>query len=74
MGAELSDDYLERTSIVSFRTNLGWIAGVILPAAALALLFGPVNGEDGRFIADNYRLYGWMSPWGQAWEYWALCT
>ena len=61
MGAELSDDYLERTSIVSFRTNLGWIAGVILPAAALPLLFAPTNGQDGRFVAENYHLYGWMS-------------
>ena len=61
MGAELSDDYVERTSIVSFRTNLGWIAGVLLPAAALPLLFASVDGVDGRFVAANYHLYGWMS-------------
>ena len=30
MGAELTDDYEERTSIVSFRTNLGWIGGTTL--------------------------------------------
>lgn len=69
MGAEISDDYYERTSIVSFRTNLGWIAGVILPAAALPLLFGVADvadptlasGEDGRFVSANYHVYGWMS-------------
>jgi GPH family glycoside/pentoside/hexuronide:cation symporter len=53
MGAELTDDYHERTSIVSFRTNLGWIAGVALPAVSLVLLFHEVDGQDGRFIFEN---------------------
>lgn len=61
MGAEISDDYHERTSIVNFRTNLGWVAGASLPAIALALLFGSVNGQDGRFIIENYHVYGWIS-------------
>ncbi|MDP6377571.1 MAG: MFS transporter [Pseudomonadales bacterium] len=61
MGAELTDDYEERTSIVNFRTNLGWIAGTAVPALSLAVLFGSVDGEDGRFIAQNYHQYGWAS-------------
>jgi GPH family glycoside/pentoside/hexuronide:cation symporter len=61
MGAELTDDYHERTSIVSFRTNLGWIAGVALPAISLVLLFHEVDGQDGRFIFENYTRYGWAS-------------
>ncbi len=61
MGAELTDDYHERSSIVNFRTNLGWMGGVILPAVCLALLFGEVGGVDGRMIDANYFTYGWAS-------------
>jgi len=61
MGAELTDDYEERTSIVNFRTNLGWIAGVLLPAICLWLIFGEVDGKDGRFIVENYYVYAWAS-------------
>jgi GPH family glycoside/pentoside/hexuronide:cation symporter len=61
MGAEITDDYEERTSIVSFRTNLGWIAGTTLPALSLAAFFGSTDGQDGRFIVENYHYYGWAS-------------
>ena len=61
MGAEITDDYEERTSIVNFRTNLGWIAGTAVPALSLVALFGTVDGQDGRFIMENYHLYGWTS-------------
>ena len=61
MGAEISDDYYERTSIVSFRTNLGWLAGILLPAVTLTLLFATADGKDGRFIVENYHRYGWVS-------------
>jgi len=61
MGAEISDDYFERSSIVNFRTNIGWIGGVTLPAIALVLLFGDVGELDGRLIYANYQVYGWTS-------------
>ncbi|MFT4614490.1 MAG: GPH family glycoside/pentoside/hexuronide:cation symporter [Bacteroidia bacterium] len=61
MGAEISDDYLERSSIVNYRTNLGWIAGVTLPAISLVLLFVDVGEVDGRLVYANYELYGWTS-------------
>lgn len=61
MGAELTDDYHERTSIVSFRTNMAWIFGVLLPVLALALLFGSDGDVDGRFVIANYEIYGWAS-------------
>jgi len=61
MGAELTDNYLERTSVVNFRTNLGWIFGVSLPAIALTVLFNSVDGSDGRFVVENYYQYGWAS-------------
>lgn len=61
MGAEMSDDYHERTAIVNIRTNLGWIAGVTLPAICLTLLFTTTDGVDGRFVIENYTFYGWVS-------------
>ncbi|MEH6909076.1 MAG: MFS transporter [Oceanicoccus sp.] len=61
MGAEISDDYHERTSIVNFRTNLGWTIGVLLPAITLPLLFRDSGGVDGRFVIENYYYYGWVS-------------
>jgi len=60
MGAEITDDYAERTSIVSYRTNIAWIAGMLLPVIALPVLFPTTNGQDGRFIIDNYIVYGWV--------------
>ena len=61
MGAEISDDYLERSSIVNFRTNLGYIAGLGLQAFALTMLFIDVDTTDGRLIYSNYQQYGWLS-------------
>ncbi len=61
MGAEMVDDYAERSSIVSFRTNLGWIAGVAIPAVCLSLIFAAEGGQDGRFILHNYTTYGWVA-------------
>lgn len=61
MGAEITADYVERTSVVSYRTNLAWIFGVLLPAISLPLLFATVDGQDGRFIIENYQRYGWVS-------------
>ncbi len=61
-GAELSEDYEERSLIVSYRTLLGWLAGVALPAVALALVFSRgETGADGRLAAGNYDTYAWMS-------------
>jgi Na+/melibiose symporter-like transporter len=45
LGAELSTDYEQRSLIVSYRTALGWIAGITLPWARLRL-------DDGR---SGYR-------------------
>lgn len=61
MGAELTDDYQERTSIVNARTNIAWVAGVTLPALSLPFLFGALDGQDGRFVISNYHSYGLLS-------------
>lgn len=62
LGAELSDDYEERSLIVSYRTMLGWLAGVALPALGLTFVFSRGVGDgDGRLVAANYSVYAWMS-------------
>jgi glycoside/pentoside/hexuronide:cation symporter, GPH family len=58
LGAEMTTDYHERTRIASARTNLGWFMGVVAAAAAMFFIFNDSKGIDGRFIADNYHLYG----------------
>ncbi len=64
LGAEISSDYHERTRLANTRTNLGWFVGVLVPTSALLMLFPDRNGIDGRFIGDNYHLYGWMCAAG----------
>jgi GPH family glycoside/pentoside/hexuronide:cation symporter len=61
LGAEITSDYHERTLIASARTNLGWFAGVAAAAAALFFVFTGADGADGRFIVENYHLYGWLN-------------
>ncbi len=61
LGAELSQDYEERSVIMGYKTSLGWLAGVILPALSLAFVFQSQDGTDGRLIAGNYAVYGSLS-------------
>ncbi|MEH6635146.1 MAG: MFS transporter [Halioglobus sp.] len=64
LGAEISTDYHERTRLASVRTNLGWFVGVVVISSALVLIFTPLNGVDGRFVAQNYSRYGILSALG----------
>ena len=41
MGAELSTDYDQRTTIAKARITLGWVAGMSLPAIAYTIYFQP---------------------------------
>jgi glycoside/pentoside/hexuronide:cation symporter, GPH family len=61
LGAELSTDYEERTRIVSYRTLLAFIVGILLPAGAYALVFRKIGESDGRLVAANYEVYAWAS-------------
>ena len=61
MAAELSSDYYERSRLLGARTFFGFIGAVALPALALLILFPTVNEIDGRFVADNYPMYGLWS-------------
>jgi GPH family glycoside/pentoside/hexuronide:cation symporter len=61
MGAELSTDYDERTVIAKARVTVAWMGGMVLPAVAFVLFFGPSDGVDGRLVAENYWHYGLLS-------------
>jgi GPH family glycoside/pentoside/hexuronide:cation symporter len=61
MGAEMSDDYDERTALATARVTVAWLGGMALPAIAYALIFQPEGGTDGRLIDGNYWYYGIMS-------------
>jgi Na+/melibiose symporter-like transporter len=61
LGAELSTDYVERTSIAGYRTMLAWVGGILLPAGAYVLVFQATPEGDGRLIAANYQSYAWLS-------------
>jgi GPH family glycoside/pentoside/hexuronide:cation symporter len=61
LGAEITDDYHERSRIAVMRTNMGWFIGILASGTALLLLFNEKNGVDGRFVIDNYHLYGWIN-------------
>lgn len=61
MGAELSTDYDQRTTIAKARITLGWVAAMALPAIAYTIYFQPQNGVDGRLVAENYWHFGVLS-------------
>ena len=54
MGAELSTDYDQRTTIAKARVTLGWIAGMALPAIAFTFFFS--TSEWNRRPAGGRKL------------------
>lgn len=76
MGAELSDDYQERTSIVAWRTTLGVMGGVGTVIAAYTFFFPETaEFENGLMNPAGYPHYAlfaagimfvtiWYSAWG----------
>lgn len=61
LGAELSDDYLERSSITGLRVTVGWLGAIVLTSAAWGVIFESKDGIDGRLLAGNYVLIGVVS-------------
>ena len=59
--AEITQDYHERSRLLGLRTGFLFLTALLLPAICLSLLFGETGGIDGRFIIDNYIIYGWLS-------------
>ena len=61
LGAELTDDYHERTSIFGFNSVVGLGAGVLLGAAVLMLVFpSTAEFENGLLNPDRYPMLATM--------------
>jgi GPH family glycoside/pentoside/hexuronide:cation symporter len=58
---ELTRDYHERSQLLGSRMGFLFLTTVGLPAFALFFIFGEADGQDGRFVADNYASYGVLS-------------
>ena len=55
LAAELSSDYVERTSIVAYRHLMGWIFGPIFAFSVISLVFaGNEAYPQGQLNPDNY--------------------
>ncbi len=61
MTAEITQDYHERSKLLSMRTGFLFLFALLLPALSLFTFFGEEDGIDGRFVAGNYVTYGWIS-------------
>lgn len=61
MGAELTDDYDERSSILSFRFFFAWVGGNFMSSLNFFVLFpafATVAISNGQFNKDAYQVYG----------------
>ena len=56
LGGEMSDDYVERSRIVSYRLLSGILISVMITALAYSVFFA---GEGGLQRAENYPAFGW---------------
>jgi GPH family glycoside/pentoside/hexuronide:cation symporter len=59
LAAELTEDYDERTSLISFRYFFGWIGGTIMATIALAVFLAPTETiPNGILNKQGYTTYG----------------
>jgi GPH family glycoside/pentoside/hexuronide:cation symporter len=59
LAAELTEDYDERTSLLSFRFFFGWIGGTIMATIALAVFLAPTELiPNGLLNKQGYGTYG----------------
>jgi Na+/melibiose symporter-like transporter len=73
LGAELTENFAERTSIVAYRQAFGYVGGMLASGLAFGYFFADANG--GRLNLDGYSPYAvvlgglmvvtiWYSAWG----------
>ena len=59
IAAELSDDYTERTSIMSYRYAIGWTIGVSLPVIVYTFIFPSTDTHPvGQLNPAGYEILG----------------
>ncbi|GAB3312508.1 MFS transporter [Haliea atlantica] len=61
LSAEITTDYHERSQVLGARLATMFLFAVLLPAAGMYWIFPESAGQDGRFEAENYPLYGALS-------------
>ncbi len=62
LSAELTEDYDERTSLISFRYFFGWIGGTIMATLALAVFLVPTETiTNGILNKQGYSTYGFVA-------------
>ena len=61
LGNELTQDYHERSTLFGNRTTFLYISVTAGPALAFYLIFPTIDGVDGRFVKENYFIYGIIS-------------
>lgn len=58
LGAELSDDYQERSALSAVRTAFVFIGTLIVVVPSFLIFFGEEGGVDGKFQASGYASMG----------------
>ena len=61
LAAEMTNDYHQRSNLLGARIGFLFLTSILLPALSMYFLFNEYDGMDGRFVADNYIVYGWLS-------------
>jgi GPH family glycoside/pentoside/hexuronide:cation symporter len=62
LAAELTEDYDERTSLLSYRFFFGWIGGTIMATVALAVFLAPTETiPNGILNKQGYGTYGFVA-------------
>lgn len=73
LAAEFSDDYVERTSIITYRYLVGWIGGVIFSFSMYTFVFtSSVEYPAGQLDPNNYPLFAMIT--GALITLWCLLT
>ena len=60
LGPELTQDYVERSSLIAFRMWFGWWGGLVMwNLLWLFVVYSSINGtEDARYNAETWVVYG----------------
>lgn len=58
LGAEMTQDYVERSNVVAWRTVIGTLSGLAITALAFSVFFA---GAGGLQQAERYPAFGWAA-------------
>ncbi len=59
VGAELTENYSDRTALVAYRTMAAWLGAIVLTAVSFAVFFKPTEAfPQGQLNPEAYPLFG----------------